>query len=112
MFIFEMVCMPEVIEIKSSFAVIFPKCLTIFPLIKLTEIADNETCPCFNNTPDVYRDGLLQPHSSLCAYSLGLLSYGPFLNALQSPSVWACVREALTQVPYGGFDHFIAHESS
>ena len=55
-----------------------------FPLIKLTEIADNETCTCFDNTPAVYRGGLLQPYSSKFTFGLGLHSYGAFSNAPQS----------------------------
>ena len=79
-----------------------------FPLKTLTEIADNETCACFNNTPPIYRGGLLQPHSSMCTYGLGLLLYGAFSNTPRSISVWACVRWALTREQYGAFDHFVA----
>ena len=86
-----------------------PKIFNCFPFIKLTGIADKEKCACFHNTPDIYRGGLLQPHSLTFPDGLGLLSYGAFSNAPQSPSVWACVRYALTLVPYGAFLRFVAH---
>ena len=50
----------------------------------LPEIAENETCVCFNNTPAIYRDGLLQRRVT---YGLGLHSYGAFLNAARSLNV-------------------------
>ena len=79
-----------------------------FPLKTLTEIADNETCTCFNNTPAIYRGGLLQPHSSMCIYALVLLSYDAFSSAPRSLSVDLCPLGAEGE-PYGAFDHFVAH---
>ena len=58
--------------------------------------------------PAVSCGRLLQSHSS--SLSLSLLSYGAFSNAPQSPSVRASVREALTRVPYGAFNHLVVHE--
>ena len=79
-----------------------------FPLKTLTEIADNDTCACFNNTPAIYRDGLLQPHSSMRTYGLGLLLFGTFSNAPRSLSLWACVRWALTREQSGAPARFVA----
>ena len=79
-----------------------------FPLKTLTKITDTETCACFKNTLAIYRGGLLQPHSSMCTYGLGLLLYGAFSNASRSLSVWACVRWSMTREQYGTFDHFVA----
>ena len=81
-----------------------------FSLIRLTEIADNGICAWFNNMPTAYSGGLLQPHSSTFTYGHGLHPYGAFPNTPRSPSVWACVCEASTQVSYGVFEHFVAHE--
>ena len=93
---------------KGQFYDHIPTMFNCFPFKTLTEIADNETCACLNNTPAIYRGGLLQPHSPMCTYGLGLHSYGAFSNAPRSPSVWACIRWALIGEQYGAFDHFVA----
>ena len=55
------------------------------PLIRLTEIADDETRACFNNTHGAYHGGLLEPHFAVCLRPRPALIRCIFERAAVSP---------------------------
>ena len=86
---------------KRQFCSRIPTMLSCFPLISSLKLLILRHAIALN-TPAVCRGGLLQPHSSCtCSHTVHFES--------AAVSMWACARQALTQVPYGAFGDIVAH---